>query len=170
MIEIAKIVKAQGIGGELKTHLFSENYEEFSKRGFAYLRQGGIDKRITYETVRTAPPYVYLRIDGINTRNDAEELQGVFLYLDRKDFAALGEGEYYVCDLLGLTVVDKKGEKLGQIKDVLQYGAADVYVVDGERGFMFPALKRVIDKVDIRQGIILVNSETLAEVAVYDDV
>ena len=170
MIEIAKILKAQGIHGEVKAQLFSDNYEAFCGRGFAYVKKDGLYERIDYEPARTVPPYVFLRIKGISTRNDAEVLQGVFLYLDRKEFETPADGEYYICDLLGLTVKDEEGRKLGIIKQVLQHGAADVYVVEGDRNLMFPALKRVIRNVDLKAGVIEINAEALGEVAVYDDI
>jgi len=66
--------------------------------------------------------------------------------------------------------VDENGEKLGVLKDVLQHGAADVYVVQGKRGFMFPAVKRVITAVDLEAGEMRVDSRALSEVAVYDDI
>ncbi|MDD5018425.1 MAG: ribosome maturation factor RimM [Eubacteriales bacterium] len=168
MIEIAKVLKPHGIGGELKAQLFSNNFDEFCDRGFAYVKEGNGYRRISYTALRVSPPYVYFRIDGIDTRNDAETLHGIFLYLDRSDFKAPDEGEYYVHDLIGLDVVGEGGRKLGVLKDVLQHGAADVYVVAGDAGFMFPALRRVIGKVDLERGVILVNEAALREVAVYD--
>jgi 16S rRNA processing protein RimM len=78
------------------------------------------------------------------------------------------EGEHYIVDLIGITVLDENGVKLGVLKDVLQHGAADVYVVHGLKSFMFPAVKRVITSVDIDAGILRVDSRTLEEVAVYD--
>ena len=52
------------------------------------------------------------------------------------------EGEHYVCDLIGLSVFDEEGSKLGVLKEILQNGAADVYVVKGGRSFMFPGAEK----------------------------
>lgn len=169
MNEIAKILKPQGIHGEVKVQLFSNNFETFCERGFAYIKQGDAHRRITYTAVRKSPPYVYLQIDGVNTRNDADDLQGVFLFVERQDFDAPEEGEYYICDLIGLSIVDQHENKLGVLKEILQNGAADVYVVKGKKGFMFPALKRVVKNVDVKNGVVRVDAEALQEVAVYDD-
>lgn len=170
MIEIAKVLKPQGIKGEVKVQLFSDNFDDFSGRGFAYLKQGGSFKRITFEDVRTEPPFVYLHFEGIDTRDGAESLQGAFLYIDKEELPGTEEGEYYVFDLIGLTVTDREGKRLGVIKDVLQHGAADVYAVEGEKNFMFPALKRVIQSIDLNAGVMAVDESALSEVAVYDDV
>jgi 16S rRNA processing protein RimM len=170
MIEIAKVLKPHGINGEVKVQLFSDNLDDFGSRGFAYLKQGGSFERIDYEEIRREPPFVYLRIQGIDTRNGAESLQGAFLYLEKDDLPETQEGEYYVFDLIGLEVTDTAGNKLGVIKDVLQHGAADVYAVGGDKDFMFPALKRVIQRVDTAAGVMVVDEKALSEVAVYDDI
>ena len=167
-IEIAKLLKPHGIRGEIKVKLFSDNYDAFCDREFAYIRQNESYRRIAYSAVRITPPFVYILIEGVGSRNDAETYSGALLYIDRSDFNETDEGEYYVYDLVGLRVVDEKGEILGTLKEVLQHGAADVYVVDGPHGFMFPALRRVIRSVDLEKGEICVDSGALGEVAVYD--
>ena len=164
MIEIARVLKAQGINGEIKVQLFSDNTEGFVSRGFAYFKNS---QRVDYEVTRTEGSVVYLRIEGINTRNDAEALRGVFLYIQRSDFDEPQEGEHYVCDLIGLSVFDEEGGKLGVLKEILQHGAADVYVVKGGRSFMFPALKNVISSVNGDR--ITVDKAELDKVAVYED-
>ena len=168
MIEIAKALKPHGIRGEVKVQLFSDNFDAFCSRGFAYVRQNGRYRRIDYTAVRVVPPHVYIAIDGVLSRNDAEAYHGVLLYLDRADFEAPEDGEHYICDMVGLRVVDEAGNVLGTLKSILQHGAADVYVVDADNGFMFPALKRVIRSVDIAGGMVCVDAKALAEVAVYD--
>lgn len=170
MIEIAKILKPQGIKGEVKVQLFSDNFDDFCGRGFAYLEQGGSYERIDFEDIRPEPPFVYLYIKGIETRSEAEGLQGAYLYMDKSDLPETEEGEYYVFDLIGLEVTNESGETLGIVKEVLQHGAADVYVVKGKRDFMFPALKRVIKNIDIKAGNMTLDGNALSEVAVYDDI
>ena len=164
MIEIAKILKPQGIYGEIKVQLFSNNVDTFFEKGFAYDKQG---KKIEYTGVRACGSNVIITMEGVNSRNDAELFRGVFLYLNREDFDELDEGEHYICDLIGISVVDDTGAVLGRLKEILQHGEADVYVVKGDRNLMFPALKHVIKKVDDKQ--IVVDSKALGEVAVYED-
>lgn len=170
MIEIARILKAQGINGEVKAQVFSDDIDGFINRGYAYLKQGGDMKKTAFAAVRQEPPFVYLRIEGVDTRNDAEALRGELMYIDRSELPPPDEGEYYIFELKGLHVKDGEGNKLGVLSDVLQHGAADVYVVKGDRNFMFPALKRVIQSVDINAGFMTVDAGALAEVAVYDDI
>lgn len=169
MIEIAKVVKPHGINGDLKVRLYSDNFDDFVSRSFAYINRDGSTCRAGYQALRTAPPFVYVHFDGIDTRSAAEAFSGTALFLQREDLEPPDEGEYYLIDLIGLEIVDEQGTVLGKLKDVMQHGAADVYVVTGQKSFMFPALKRVIQSVDISAGVICVNAAALGEVAVYDD-
>jgi len=168
MIEIGRILKPHGIQGQLKVRLYSDNIDDFAQRGFAYIRQAGEVRRIGYAVVRTEPPFLFLRVGGVSTRSEAEALSGASLLLHRSDLNEPEEGEHYIVDLIGLEVADENGTKLGVLKDVLQHGAADVYVVKGQKGFMFPAVKRVIIAIDVEAGVIRVDSKKLEEVAVYD--
>jgi 16S rRNA processing protein RimM len=170
MIEIAKILKPQGIKGEIKVQLFSGNFEDFCSRGFAYLKQGGSYRKIIYSGFRVEPPFVFLRITGIESRDEAESVKGEILYISRDELPANEEGEYYIFELIGMNVVDSQGNILGNIKEVMQHGAADIYSVEGIRNFMFPALKKVIKTVELKKGIMTVDERALSEVAVYDDV
>ena len=69
----------------------------------------------------------------------------------------------------GLTVQDEAGNVLGRLQEVYQAGGNDVYQVEGARGFLFPALKKVIAQVDLEQGTMTLRAEALEQVAVYDD-
>lgn len=170
MIEIARILKPHGIRGDLKVRLFSDNYDAFAERGFAYIKKGSDYQRTAYTAVRIDAPFVYVHFDGADTRNDAETLCNETLYLRREELETLEDGEHYVVDLVGLKVLDESDNELGILKDVLQHGAADVYVVKGKKSFMFPAVKRVVLSVDLGAGEMRVNAAALAEVAVYDDI
>jgi 16S rRNA processing protein RimM len=170
MIEIGRILKPHGIQGQLKVRLYSDNFDAFAERGFAYVNKDGKPWRISYDVVRVEPPCLYLIAEGVATRSEAEALCGMPLLLRREDLEEPDEGDHYIVDLIGLSVVDENGAKLGVLKDVLQHGAADVYVVQGPKGFMFPAVKRVITAVDIKAGELRVDSKALEEVAVYDGV
>lgn len=170
MIEIGRILKPHGIQGQLKVRLYSDNFEGFEQRGYAHTRQDGETRRIGYDVLRVEPPFLYVHVDGVSTRSEAETLSGLPLLLHRSDLEAPEEGEHYIVDLIGLKVMDDRGAELGVLKDVLQHGAADVYVVRGLKSFMFPAVKRVIAEVNLGEGVLRVNAKALEEVAVYDGV
>ena len=75
---------------------------------------------------------------------------------------------YFIADLIGLKVTDTEGTAYGRITDVLSTGANDVYVVDGGR-LMVPALKKVIERVDVNGGEMVLKAEVLREVGLFAD-
>ena len=83
--------------------------------------------------------------------NDAELLRGKKVLINSEDLPQLGEGEYYVADLLGLPVFDTAGTQLGTLKDVLSTGSNDVYVIAVPEGkdILVPALKKHVKEINI---------------------
>ena len=105
----------------------------------------------------------------MNDRDAAEKLRGKELTVPREE-AVIADGRVFIADLIGCEVSFTDGETLGVLEDVLQYGAADVYVVRGAKGrVLFPALARVIKEEDPSAGVIALDREAFSEVAVYED-
>ncbi|MEZ4357595.1 MAG: ribosome maturation factor RimM [Eubacteriales bacterium] len=167
-IEIGIILKPQGIKGEVKVKPFTDDVNRFLDLKNVFLDENGYDKR-EVKTSRVHNGFAYLLLDKVSSANDAENLRGFSLYIDRKNTIKLKKGAYFICDLIGLNVEDDKGNILGQLSDVMQHGAADVYVVKSINGnFSFPALKRVITKIDLENNLMRLNKKSLDEVAVYE--
>ena len=97
-----------------------------------------------------------LKLQGVDTVEQGDALRGKVLYLDRDD-VELPEGRYFLQDLIGLKAVDgNTGREYGVLQEVLPTGANDVYrIVDGAgREFLFPAVKHMIQGIDLEKGII----------------
>ena len=95
---------------------------------------------------------------SIDDRDRAEELRGRYLRVPGSALAALDEGEYYLFQLMGLAVVTEEGRDLGPVKDILETGANDVYIVDTPTGeLLLPAIPDVIKDVDLSAGRITVH-------------
>ena len=77
--------------------------------------------------------------------------------LNRSDIPSLPEGEYYNFDIIGLEVIDDKGSKLGKITEVLKTGSNDVYVVEGKKQILVPALKKVVKEINLVDGFMKVE-------------
>lgn len=166
--ELGRILKPQGIKGEVKLDAFTDGLSRFLDLEFVYFKKTEYE-RVDIENARIDARYAYLKLRGIDTRDDAEKLRGTLLYIDRTHAAKLPEGAFYIQDLIGCTVKDDTGKALGILQDILQNGAADVYVVKLEKGTcMFPAVGHIVLVWDIENGVITVDAQRLAEVAVYD--
>ena len=165
---IGQVVKPQGVRGEIKVLPLTDDVERFLDLARVFLRaDGGEERAVT--GARTREGYAYLCLAGVSDRDAAEALRGRELFVPRAEAAPLPEGRYYIADLLGMQVVDESGRELGRLKDVMQAGGNDVYEVQGERTFRFPALKRVLRRIDVENARMELDGAVLAEIAVYDD-
>ena len=165
-LTVGEVIKAQGIKGEIKVRPLTDNPLRFKKLKIVY-----IDNRPNkILTARITDGFVFLCLDGCDTRDKALALVGKELKIDRVNAVELDEGSYFIADLIGCTVCDENGNVLGIIKDILQYGAADVITAqkDGKE-FRFPFLKRIVEEIDTDARIFKVSAKKLAEVCVYDD-
>lgn len=101
---------------------------------------------------------VLLKFKGIETIEQAEELRNLYIEAKREDIK-LEKGAYFIVDLIGLEVFTKEGELLGKIKDVLQPGANDVYVVENEnkKEILLPVIPDVVKQVDIKGKKVIVK-------------
>ena len=102
---------------------------------------------------------VILKFKGYDNINDIEKYKSKDLYVSRDQAVELDEDEYFIGDLIGLSVVTDTGEELGTLKDVLETGANDVYLVSMKSGkeLMLPAIGDCILDVDLEQGVMKVH-------------
>ncbi|MBR2737430.1 MAG: 16S rRNA processing protein RimM [Lachnospiraceae bacterium] len=111
------------------------------------------------EGVKFFKNLVILKLAGIDDMDAAAKLRGAELYVSREDAVPLEEGEYYIADLLGMEVVSDEGVKLGFVKDVLETGANDVYIVQRPKGkpLLLPAIPECVLDIDVGQGMMRVH-------------
>ncbi|MCL1883375.1 MAG: ribosome maturation factor RimM [Defluviitaleaceae bacterium] len=149
MFEIGIITKAQGIRGEFRVLPTTDDPSRFELLigEEVKIKKNSDENFYKITNARLQKGIVILRLEGVDTRNAAEELvKGVILIPNEKALP-LDTDEYYVRDLIGLEVESEEGELLGKITRIFNTGANDVYVID--ESFMLPAIKDVIKKVDL---------------------
>lgn len=162
-MEIGKILKPQGIKGEIKAEALTDDATRFYNLDYIYAE----DERYEILNVRVSGSEVYLTLSGIADRDAAELLRGKSLWVLKEDAVPLAEGRYYIADMIGCEVSDNEGKLIGVVKDVLQYGAADIIVLT--EGIMFPFLKDVALEVDTRSKRMIVDRKRFQEVTVSDE-
>jgi len=164
-IIVGKIGKTHGIGGFFRVNILTDFPERF--KNMKEITAG--DKVYKIDGVREHNNGILMKFENINTPEDAKLLNGKLLTVSKAEAAPLNEGEYYVFDIIGLTVSDTKGEVLGEVKNILQTGSNDVYEVkDGDgREILIPALKKVVKEIDIENKKMTVD---LAEMEMLDAV
>ena len=122
-IVLAAIAGAHGIRGEVRLKLFTDDVQSLARH--ARFDTGG--RALVLGGIRPDKPGTAIaRFDGVTDRNDAETLRGLTLSVPRVALPALAQGEYYVADYIGRTVVDEDGETIGTVKSIENFGASDI--------------------------------------------
>ena len=153
-IECGKVINTHGCFGGLKLESWCNTPKELTELRRLYLKKGAdyIEYKVTKASV--FKQFVILTLDMVDTMDLALAMKGQTVYARRKDFR-LAKGEYFLADLIGLSVIDADTQKVyGTLSETINRGASDIYVVQTENGErMIPAVAEFIDHVDIEKGI-----------------
>lgn len=142
---------------------------------FCVLKSVYVDGRAHHiKGVRVSGEFVYVTLAEITDRNAAELLRGKYMTIDRAAAVPLDDGEFFVADLIGATLIasTSDGERsIGKIRAVQSFGAADVFEVDctDGRAMSFAFVKALAARFDSEKNILAVDGDKLEQVAVYDE-
>ena len=133
-LRIGVIVTTHALRGELKVFPTTDDVRRFDdlKKCFIKLRDGV--HMLEPESVRYFKQFVIIKFKGYDNINDVMTFVKKDLLIDREDAVDLEEGEYFICDLVGNTVVSDTGERLGVLEDVITSAANNVYIVRRDDG------------------------------------
>ena len=166
-IAVGKVLKPQGLLGELKVLPLTDGADRFHEIKEVYPEGAAAPLRVRGVRGRAGEVYIYL--DGVMNRDAAEAFRDKLLYIPREE-AYKPEGSYFICDIIGCEcVVD--GKPLGFVKDVLQCAGADIYWVVPEgakKGVLFPALEDVFLSIDTENKLITLDPKRFSEVASFE--
>ncbi len=151
-VEAGRIVNTHGVTGEVKIEVWLDSPEYF--RTFKRLFLNGEEKKIL--SARPHKQFVIARLEGVDDLNAAMALKGKTVEVLRAD-AHLKDGEFFVQDILGFTVVDEKGGKVGTLVDAEETPASMLYVVRGESEHLIPAVREFILSIDAEKEEIRVH-------------
>ncbi len=159
MLQVGVITSTHGVRGEVKVFPTTDDPARFQKAQKLTLDTGKEKLFLTVQNVKFFKQFVILKFEGIDNINDIEKYKRCPLLVSREDAVPLGEDEYFIADLIGLTVVTEDGEAFGTLTDVIETGANDVYVIDSMKHgeVLVPAIKECILSVDIGAGRIMVH-------------
>lgn len=150
LLEVGQIVNTYGIKGFVKVVPLVDNNNQFKNFKVLYVQVKNNIHELQIEEVKFSKNLVLLKFKGIETIEQAEELRNFYLQAKRSDIK-LEEGAHFIVDLIGLEVYTEEGILLGKLKEVLQPGANDVYIVEDEakKEILLPAIPDVVKKIDI---------------------
>lgn len=158
-VSIGIIGKPHGVKGSIIVVPITDELEQFKTLTTISIKdQKGERQAFAFEWINIKSNSIILKLEGINDRNQALSLKGLYLdkYFDENE--QLPADEYYIFDLIGLKVITMDNTCLGEVVDVLTLPANDVYIVsDGAKEYFIPAIKDVIKKIDLEEQYILIE-------------
>lgn len=153
---VGAIAGAFGVGGEVRLKSFTAEPRAIASYGPLMTEDGA--RSFTVTLTRPVTGGLGARLSGVTTREQAEALRGTTLWVARSALPNLPDDEFYHADLIGLTVFDPGGARLGRVKAVHDHGAGDILEITGESGsILLPFTREAVPTVDLKAGRIIAD-------------
>jgi 16S rRNA processing protein RimM len=149
---VARIGAAHGVRGAVKLWTFTEDPLAVKRYGPLATKDGA--RRFEVASAREAKGHLVATLKGVTTREEAERLNGVELYVARDKLPATDDDEYYYADLIGLAAVTTADEPLGRVVAIHNFGAGDIIEIAPPHGptLLLPFTNAVVPTVDLAGG------------------
>ena len=158
LLQVGAILSTHGLKGEVKVFPTTDDKQRFLELNECIWEKGTKRENLTIQSCRFFKSLVILKFRGIDDINAVEPYVKGNLFVDRDHAVACEEGEYFIADLIGLSVVEDTGRDLGYLTDVIETGANDVYVVEKDgREILIPAIRQCILDVDLAGSVMTVH-------------
>ncbi len=157
LVCVARIGAAHGVRGAVKLWTFTEDPFAVQHYGPLVTKDGA--RRFEVTSAREAKGHLVATFKGVTTRDEAERLNGLELYVAREKLPATDEGEYYYADLIGLAAVTTAGESLGRVVAIHKFGAGDILEIAPPKGvtMLLPFSDAVVPEVDVEGGRVVID-------------
>jgi 16S rRNA processing protein RimM len=154
---IARIGAAHGVRGQVKLWTFTEDPLAVMQYGSLATKDG--TRSFEIATAREAKDHLVATLKGVATREEAERLNGIELYVARDKLPATDDDEYYHADLIGLAAVNAAGEPLGRVLAIHNFGAGDIIEIAPPHGttMLLPFTNAVVPTVDLAGGRVVIE-------------
>jgi 16S rRNA processing protein RimM len=154
---VARIGAAHGVRGEVRLWPFTEDPMAVTDYGQLSTRDG--TRQFEVARARMAKDHLVAALKGVTTRDEAERLNGIELYIARDRLPAAEAGEYYHADLIGLRAVDAQGGAIGEVVAIHNFGAGDIIEVAPAQGptLLLPFSDAVVPTIDITAGYLVIE-------------
>ena len=159
LLRVGVIANTHGVHGEVKVYPTTDDLNRFKKLKEVILDTGKEQKTLEITGVKLFKNMAILKFKGIDNINDIEKYKGKDLLVTRENAVALGKDEYFICDLIGCRVVTEDGLNVGELTEVLQTAANDVFVVLGadKKEILIPYIDDCVKEVSMEEKVVTVH-------------
>lgn len=159
LLKVGIITSTHGIRGEVKVFPTTDDVRRFKQLKEVILDTGKEMKTVKIQNVKFFKQFAILKFENIDNINDVEPYKGSSLLVMRQDAVKLEKDEYFIADLIGMQVISDGDTLRGTIKDVMETGANDVYVIALEDGreLLLPAIRDCVLSVDIDKAVMRIH-------------
>ena len=159
MFQVGIITSPHGVKGEVKVFPTTDDSKRFKKLKECFIEYNDELMPVKACGCKFFKNMVILKFEEFENMNDVEKLRKCKIFVDREHAVSLDKDEYFVADLLGISVVNESENIIGKISDVLETGANDVYIVKDDDGneILIPAIKDCILDVNINERTMRVH-------------
>ena len=166
---IARIGAAHGVRGAVKLWTFTE--DPLAVRAYGPLLTKDGARSFEIANAREAKGHLVATLKGVATREDAERLNGIELYVAREKLPDTDQDEYYHADLIGLSAVTPANEPLGRVVAIHNFGAGDIIEIALPHGatLLLPFTNAVVPTVDLAGGRVVIELPAEIEGDAADD-
>lgn len=152
-LNVGQIVNTHGVKGEVKVLPLTDDPMRFKKLKNIIID----DKEVKILGCKFQKDRVILKLEGIDTMDDAIRLKTKYLKVSREDAVKLPKDTYFITDLIGCSVYDTNEVLLGKIYEVLKTGSNDVYWVKGNKELLIPVLKEIVLDINVEDQKIVIR-------------
>ncbi|MEW8955033.1 ribosome maturation factor RimM [Clostridium sp.] len=151
---VGQISKPHGVKGEVKVFPLTDNVKRFKKLKTVFID----DKEIKVVWCKLQADRAILKLEGVESMDDAEKLRNKYLNIRREDAVRLSKDTHFIVDIIGCSVYDSNEVFIGEVKEVIKTGYNDVYwVKNGKKEVLVPVLKEIVYDIDVENKKIVIK-------------
>ncbi len=154
-LRIGQIINTHGVRGDVKVMPLTDDINRFKKLKEVYLNK----KLVKVENVKFVKDKVILKLEGIDSMNEAEKykFKRPYLEVSRENAVELPEDTYFIADLIGCKVKDTNDFEYGEIVEVIHTGSNDVYWVKGQKEILVPVIKEFVLEINVEDKLVVIR-------------
>ena len=158
-IQIGKVANTHGVRGDLKIFPLTDDITRFELLNQIRIENNNRIYTCTITGIKYFKNLVILQLKEVQNMNEALELKGGTVLIPMEEVLPLAENENYIYEMIGLIAKEEDGTELGPLKEVLETGTHDIYVIDdgSKHGLMIPAVNEFVREVNVNEGYLIVK-------------